>query len=215
VNGYRPDILIDGLDVVLCGINPAASAAADGHNFSHQSNRFWAVLHLAGFTDTRLRPEDEDRLLQFGCGITAVVARPTRRASEVTPEEFREARPAFEAKVRRFRPLVVAFLGKRAFSSSRAGSQADSLAPRHGCYPTRPGSTGPARSRRWCTPTPSFDWPQTGRIGVNCRTGRSAPRELCTNSMPMRPQTFLDIAGADRPMGTYPATARSLLMKKL
>lgn len=117
MNGYRPDILIDGLDVVFCGINPAASAAADGHNFSHQSNRFWAVLHLAGFTDTRLRPEDEDRLLQFGCGITAVVARPTRRASEVTPEEFREARPAFEAKVRRFRPLVVAFLGKRAFSS--------------------------------------------------------------------------------------------------
>jgi hypothetical protein len=40
-------------------------------------------------------------------------------------------------------------------------------------------------------------------------------RELCTNSMPVRPQTFLDIAGADRPMGTYPATARSLLMKKL
>jgi hypothetical protein len=40
-------------------------------------------------------------------------------------------------------------------------------------------------------------------------------RELCTNSMPVRPQTFLDIAGADRPMGTYAATARSMLMKKL
>lgn len=40
-------------------------------------------------------------------------------------------------------------------------------------------------------------------------------RELCTDSMPVRPQTFLDIAGADRPMGKYPTTARSMLMKKL
>ena len=40
-------------------------------------------------------------------------------------------------------------------------------------------------------------------------------RGLCTNSMPVRPQTFLDIAGADRPMGTYSATTRSMLMKKL
>lgn len=40
-------------------------------------------------------------------------------------------------------------------------------------------------------------------------------RELCTNSMPVRPQTFLDIAGADRPKGRYPSIARSSLMKKL
>lgn len=40
-------------------------------------------------------------------------------------------------------------------------------------------------------------------------------RGLCTNSMPVRPQTFLDMIGADRPMGKYPATARSLLMEKL
>jgi hypothetical protein len=40
-------------------------------------------------------------------------------------------------------------------------------------------------------------------------------RAQCTNSMPVRPQTFLDIAGADRPMGKYPKTARSLLMEKL
>jgi hypothetical protein len=40
-------------------------------------------------------------------------------------------------------------------------------------------------------------------------------RELCTNSMPVRPQTFLDIAGADRPMGAYAPTARSMLMKRL
>ena len=35
-------------------------------------------------------------------------------------------------------------------------------------------------------------------------------RELCTNSMPVRPQTFLDVARADRPMGRYPAIVHCL-----
>src|ERR1700704_5082107 len=56
---YQPDILARGLDVIFCGLNPAASAAGSGHNFSHRNNRFWTVLQLAGFTDVRLRPQDE------------------------------------------------------------------------------------------------------------------------------------------------------------
>lgn len=40
-------------------------------------------------------------------------------------------------------------------------------------------------------------------------------RVLCTQSMPVRPQTFLDLARLDRPMGKYPKVARSLLMQKL
>jgi TDG/mug DNA glycosylase family protein len=119
---YEPDILAAGLDVVFCGINPASTAAADGHNFSNRNNRFWAVLHQAGFTGTRLQPEDERRLLVYGCGITAVVARPTQRASEIAADEFRRAKPAFEAKMRRYEPRVVAFLGKRALSAMLATS---------------------------------------------------------------------------------------------
>ena len=75
---YESDILARGLDVIFCGLNPAASVTAAGHNFSNPSNRFWPVLHLAGFTGVRLRPQDEHRLLEFGCGITAAVRRPTR-----------------------------------------------------------------------------------------------------------------------------------------
>jgi TDG/mug DNA glycosylase family protein len=119
---YDPDLLATGLDVVFCGINPASTAEADGHNFSNRNNRFWAVLHQAGFTDMRLRPEDERQLLGYGCGITAVVARPTPRASDIAADEFRWARPAFEAKIREYEPRVVAFLGKRALSAMLATS---------------------------------------------------------------------------------------------
>jgi hypothetical protein len=40
-------------------------------------------------------------------------------------------------------------------------------------------------------------------------------RGFCTNSMPVRPQTFLDMIGVDRPMGKYPAIARSRLLDEL
>lgn len=113
---YDPDILARGLDVVFCGINPALSAAIAGHNFSNPSNRFWSVLHLAGFSDVRLQPQNERRLLEHGCGITAVVPRPTNRAQDVSPEEFRQVRLAFEAKMRHYAPRAIAFLGQRAFS---------------------------------------------------------------------------------------------------
>jgi TDG/mug DNA glycosylase family protein len=74
------------------------------------------VLHLAGFTDVRLEPQDERHLLGYGCGITAVVSRPTKRANEVLPEEFMKARLGFETKIQRYAPRSIAFLGKRALS---------------------------------------------------------------------------------------------------
>ena len=126
-------------------MNPAASAAADGHNFSNRSNRFWSVLHLAGFTDTRLQPENEYRLLDYGCGITAVVRRPTRRAGDISAEEFRQARPGFEKKIRRYAPRAIGFLGKRALVAMTGSSDIA-----WGRYP--PGFAGAAA---WILPNPS------------------------------------------------------------
>ena len=40
-------------------------------------------------------------------------------------------------------------------------------------------------------------------------------RQQCTLGMPVRPQTFLDLGGMDRPLGSYPVIARNLLMKLL
>jgi TDG/mug DNA glycosylase family protein len=116
-SNYEPDILDKGLDVVFCGINPASTAAFAGHNFSSASNRFWRVLHLAGFTSVQLAPEDERQLLDCRCGITAVVRRATGRASDVSLKEFRQARTGFEEKIHQHAPRYLAFLGKRALSA--------------------------------------------------------------------------------------------------
>jgi len=142
---YRSDILTRNLDVVFCGLNPAESAAADGHNFSNRNNRFWPVLHLAGFTDTCLCPHDERRLLRYGCGITAVVSRPTKSAVDVSSKEYKAARLAFEAKIRRYAPRCVAFLGKRALSAMTGQSHLD-----WGAY-----AAGFAGALAWILPNPS------------------------------------------------------------
>jgi double-stranded uracil-DNA glycosylase len=98
LSSYDLDILARDLDVIFCGVNPATSAAAAGHNFSSRSNRFWTVVHLAGFTDARLQPHEERRSLEYRCGLTAVVNRSTRRATDVPPDEFRKARPGSKPK---------------------------------------------------------------------------------------------------------------------
>jgi len=142
---YKPDILTVGLDIIFCGLNPAASAVADGHSFSHPTNRFWTVLHLAGCTDTRLRPEQERRLLGYGCGITTAVGRPTRRAGEVTSDEFRTARPGLEATIRRYAPRAVGFLGKHALATMLGKREID-----WGLY-----APGFANTPTWVLPNPS------------------------------------------------------------
>lgn len=142
---YTPDILGKRLDVVFCGINPSSSAEIAGHNFSSRSNRFWRVLHLAGFTDRCLAAEEERHLLDYGCGITAIVDRATKRAQEVPASEFKAAKPAFEAKIRRYRPRVIAFLGKHGFAGMMGEVRVE-----WGFHPQRI-----AGSAIWILPNPS------------------------------------------------------------
>jgi len=111
-----PDIIAKGLDVLFCGINPGMSAAVAGHHFVGRSNRFWRVLHRAGFTPGEIAPQDDRTLLDYGCGITAVVKRPTVGADELSSEEFIAAAAGFGRKISLYRPRFVAFLGKPAYA---------------------------------------------------------------------------------------------------
>ncbi|MDE1993399.1 MAG: G/U mismatch-specific DNA glycosylase [Rhizobiaceae bacterium] len=116
-SGGLSEILAPHLSVVFCGLNPALSAARDGHNFSNRSNRFWRVLHLAGFTPHLLRAEEEREILTYGLGLTAAVARATKGANELTKQDYVNAAPALENKIRRFAPAHLAFLGKAAYAA--------------------------------------------------------------------------------------------------
>ena len=111
-----PDIISNSLNVAFCGINPGMRSAEVGLHFANRSNRFWRVLHLAGFTARQLEPEGARLLLDYGCGITSAVPRPTVSATDLSRADYIAALPALEQKIAKYRPKYLAFLGKPAVS---------------------------------------------------------------------------------------------------
>lgn len=129
-----PDVIAPGLDVLFVGINPSLWSGAVGHHFARPGNRFWRVLYEAGFTDRVLSPAEGKEPLRRKIGITNLVNRATASADELEVAQLRRGARRIEAKVRRYRPKVVAFVGmgayRRAFGRARArgGRQEEKLA---------------------------------------------------------------------------------------
>jgi len=140
-----PDVIGPGLRVLFSGINPGLYSGAVHHHFARPGNRFWPVLHRAGFTDRVLSPYDERDLLSFGCGVTNIVRRSTAAADEIGADELRRGATRLAAKVRRHRPRYLAVLGIGAYRaafdrpSAALGPQKETI-----------GST-----RLWVLPNPS------------------------------------------------------------
>jgi TDG/mug DNA glycosylase family protein len=92
-------------------------AASTGHHFEGRGNRFWRVMHLAGFTPELIRPEDDHTVLQYGCGLTTVVPRATAQAAELSRSEIELAGDDFRRKIEQYAPRHIVFLGKMALSA--------------------------------------------------------------------------------------------------
>ncbi|OGG04908.1 mismatch-specific DNA-glycosylase [Candidatus Gottesmanbacteria bacterium RBG_16_52_11] len=119
-----PDVIAGGLKVIFSGINPGLYTAWAGHHFAHPANRFWQVLFASGFTDRRLRPEDERQLLNRGYGITNLVLRATATAAEIPADELRMGSKLLTEKIRRYEPRWLAVLGIGAYRTGFARPEA-------------------------------------------------------------------------------------------
>jgi double-stranded uracil-DNA glycosylase len=115
VVGGLPDIIGPNLDVLFCGINPGLYSAKVGHHFARKGNRFWAALYSGGFTERLFDPAEDRLLLELGCGMTNIVARPSAAANELTTAELVAGRRVLERKVRRHAPRWIAILGIQAY----------------------------------------------------------------------------------------------------
>lgn len=113
-----PDVIGPDLALLFVGINPSLYSAAVGHHFARPGNRFYPALEAAGITDRRLEPDEDQQLLQFGCGITNLVARATARADELSADELTRGLQPLKKKVRRYRPRCVVFLGVTAYRTA-------------------------------------------------------------------------------------------------
>jgi TDG/mug DNA glycosylase family protein len=140
-----PDVIAPGLRVLFAGINPGLYSAATGYHFARPGNRFWPALHRSGFTERVLRPDEQERLLGLGLGITNIVARAAARADELRPEEFLAGARILNAKIARFQPRRLAVVGVTAYRAA---------------FGRRDATVGPQRetigeTRVWVLPNPS------------------------------------------------------------
>ena len=102
-------------------------------------------MHAAGFTPLRLHPSAQRRLLKSGLGITNLVNRATATAAELDATEFVRGRERLAAKLHRYRPRIVAFLGVGAYCQG-FGLRRAAIGPQPGCF---------EGAETWVLPNPS------------------------------------------------------------
>ncbi len=143
------------LRVLFCGINPGLVSAATGHHFARPGNRFWPVLHGAGFTPRLLAPAEQGELARLGLGITNMAPRATARADELSDDEVVAGGERLRALVAARAPGWLAVVGIGAYRTA-FGRRAAAV----GEQPDRLGTTG-----IWVLPNPS---------GLNAHWSRAA-----------------------------------------
>ena len=105
-------MLAPGLRVVFCGTAAGEVAARVGAPYAGPGNCFYRVLHEVGLTPRELQPGQFRELRGFGIGLTDVAKFAIGRDSMLQPSDFDPG--AVVAKVERYQPRVLAFVGKRA-----------------------------------------------------------------------------------------------------
>jgi len=119
-----PDLVGDEVRLLFVGINPGLWTAAAQAHFARPGNRFYKALHRAGITPFIIDPRDgfsdEERaaLTSRGIAITNLVNRATARADELDDDEYRQGARRVVARVSKWKPRVVAFVGLGAYRTA-------------------------------------------------------------------------------------------------
>ena len=109
--GALRDVVVPRARLLLVGINPGLRSGAVGHHFAGNGNPFWRLLHAARLTPELLHYTDDQRLAEFGIGLTNLCPRMTRTAAELTRAEIARGHEALARKIAAWRPAVVALVG--------------------------------------------------------------------------------------------------------
>jgi double-stranded uracil-DNA glycosylase len=109
---HIPDHVTENLTILFVGFNPSIRSSETGHHFANPNNRFWKILHESGLTPKKLHTSEDYTLVDFGYGLTNIVARPTKTALEITKEEYLLGKEELRKKIEKYKPKFVCFVGK-------------------------------------------------------------------------------------------------------
>jgi double-stranded uracil-DNA glycosylase len=109
------DRIRPGVRVLFVGINPGVRSSLTGHHFAGYSNRFWKLLNESRLVSEPISFVDDERLPEWGYGITNVVPRPTPGIDTLEAHEFVAGCVGLRRKILRYRPAIVALVGVTVF----------------------------------------------------------------------------------------------------
>ena len=95
--------------LLICGLNPSLYAADRGIGFARGSNRFWKAVLLAGIVSKTHDPASALRIDRIG--MTDIAKRATKRADEITAEEFRQGIARVQRLAEWLKPRAICFVG--------------------------------------------------------------------------------------------------------
>lgn len=105
-----PDVLDEGLALVLCGTAPSRASKDARAYYAHPGNIFWKTLFEVGLTGRLLAPHHYPRILGFGIGLTDLNKTEWGADAELSPVAFDVS--AFAVKMAACRPAIIAFDSK-------------------------------------------------------------------------------------------------------
>ena len=146
-----PDVLRTGLVTVFCGSAVGFTSARVGAYYAQGGNQFWAVLHEAGFTDRRLRPDEYPLVSDYGLGLTDLAKYEFGNDADLSTEAYQSN--ALRKKIERYRPCFLAFTAKapaRVFLREQFGINLAAGPEGYGPQPH-----GIAGTRLWVLPSTS------------------------------------------------------------
>jgi TDG/mug DNA glycosylase family protein len=111
-----PDTVGPDLRLILIGLNPSLRAADAGFGFAGPNNRFWPAALEAGVVTVANDPLAV--MERDGVGMTDLVKRASRRASEVGPAEFRDGIDRIAVMADWLRPAALCFVGLGGFRAA-------------------------------------------------------------------------------------------------
>jgi TDG/mug DNA glycosylase family protein len=118
-----PDYVGPAMRLLVVGLNPSIYAADAGVGFARPGNRFWPAARAAGLVSRDRDPRHA--LVHHGVGMTDLVKRATRSASEINDEEWVDGVARVDRVAAWLQPAVVCFAGMagwRAAIDRRAGT---------------------------------------------------------------------------------------------
>lgn len=106
------DILTGKIDIVFCGTAKGKKSVIAGYYYAGPGNKFYDILHKAGFTPYKLLPSECYAIHKFGIGLTDLVHNEAGNDNEIQHESYEV--DDFIAKMKNLNPKIIAFTSKKA-----------------------------------------------------------------------------------------------------